>query len=148
MPKWLSGFLFDIPPLLALQRHELSFHQLVECHIWPPSSSFAVTARALHLGFSPNTNRSPRWSLQIHTGVSKNSAIPKWMVYKKWNTPIKMDDLGGKKTSIFGNTHMYYILITLKNSPSRPKEHSMAPFFTEKIHDIFRDVIYFIKNSS
>ena len=37
-------------------------------------------------------------------GVSKNSGTPKWMV-KIMETPIKMDDLGGKPT-IFGNTHI------------------------------------------
>jgi len=37
-------------------------------------------------------------------GVSKNKGTPKWMV-KIMETPIKMDDLGGKPP-IFGNTHM------------------------------------------
>ena len=37
--------------------------------------------------------------------VSKNrGGPPKWMV-KIMETPIRMDDLGGKPT-IFGNTHM------------------------------------------
>ena len=38
-------------------------------------------------------------------GVSKNTGTPKRMVYRK--NPIKMDDLGGIKTTpIFGNTHL------------------------------------------
>ena len=40
-------------------------------------------------------------------GVSKNKGTPKWMVYFMEN-PIKMDDLGGKKTTpIFGLTPIY-----------------------------------------
>ena len=39
-----------------------------------------------------------------HVGVSKNRGTPKWMV-KIMETPIKMDDLGGKPT-IFGNIHV------------------------------------------
>ena len=41
-------------------------------------------------------------------GVSKNRGTPKWMV-KIMETPIKMDDLGGKNTPIFGNTLMIYV---------------------------------------
>ena len=43
-------------------------------------------------------------------GVSKNSGTPKWMVKIREN-PIKMDDLGGKRTPIFGNTHIYIYII-------------------------------------
>ena len=35
--------------------------------------------------------------------VSKNWGTPKWMVYNGSN-PMKMDDLGGFQTSIFGST--------------------------------------------
>ena len=33
---------------------------------------------------------------------------PKWMV-KIMENPIKMDDLGGLTTPIFGNTHMFFV---------------------------------------
>ena len=38
-----------------------------------------------------------------HMGVSKNSGTPKWMVKIRKN-PIKIDDLGGFPTPIFGST--------------------------------------------
>ena len=43
-------------------------------------------------------------NLQKHMGVSKNKGTPKWMV-KIMETPIKMDDLGGRPT-IFRNIHI------------------------------------------
>ena len=42
-----------------------------------------------------------------YMGVSKNRGTPKWMV-KIMETPIKMDDLGGKPT-IFGNIHIFVV---------------------------------------
>ena len=45
---------------------------------------------------------------RFHVGVSKNSGTPKWMV-KIMENPIKMDDLGGFTTPIFGNTHVSFL---------------------------------------
>ena len=42
---------------------------------------------------------------------------PKWMV-KIMENPIKMDDLGGKTTPIFGNTHL---INPLRRDPLFPK---------------------------
>ena len=47
----------------------------------------------------------------VHMGVSKNNGTPKWMVKIREN-PIKMDDLGGKNTPIFGNIHMQQVRVT------------------------------------
>ena len=44
--------------------------------------------------------------VEAHLGVSKNRGTPKWMV-KIMENPIKMDDLGGKRTTIFGNIHFF-----------------------------------------
>ena len=41
-------------------------------------------------------------------GVSKNRGTPKWMVFIMEN-PIRMDDLGGFSTPIFGSTSIYQI---------------------------------------
>ena len=38
--------------------------------------------------------------------VSKNRGTPKWMM-KIMENPIKMDDLGGKTTPIFGSTPIF-----------------------------------------
>ena len=43
---------------------------------------------------------------RLNMGVSKNSATPKWLVYKG-KPYVFMDDLGGPKTPILGlNAHM------------------------------------------
>ena len=39
-------------------------------------------------------------------GISKNRGTPKRMV-KIMENPVKMDDLGGFITPIFGNTHIH-----------------------------------------
>ena len=47
----------------------------------------------------------------------KHNGIPKWMV-KIMENPIKMDDLGGPPTPIFGNTHMF--VSTMDSIPEIP----------------------------
>ena len=47
------------------------------------------------------------YRIHIYMGVSKNrGGPPKWMG-KIMEPPIKMDDLGGFTTPIFGNTYIY-----------------------------------------
>jgi len=52
-------------------------------------------------------------------GVSKTRGTPKWMV-KIMETPIKMDDLGGKPT-IFGNSHIRTFAIYLMHQKNLNK---------------------------
>ncbi len=48
--------------------------------------------------------------------VSKDNGNPKWMV-KTMENPIKMDDLGGKTTPIFGNTRIYTWMLWILGWP-------------------------------
>ena len=66
-----------------------------------------------------------------HLGVSKNRGTPKWMV-KIMENPIKMDDLGGKNTTIFGSTSNFStstfngeakLIVLLRNPIGRAVSH-------------------------